>query len=67
MNPLRRSIMTAAIAGSLLAGGALGATVFGAASSGAATTTTGVDSDEHRRPAERGTVRRSSERHVQTQ
>jgi hypothetical protein len=40
MNPIRRGVMTAAIAGSLLAGGAVGATVFGAASSGAATTTT---------------------------
>jgi len=39
MNPIRRGVMTAAIAGSLLAGGAVGATVFGAASSGAATTT----------------------------
>jgi hypothetical protein len=37
MNRMRRGIMTAAIAGSLLGGGALGATVFGAASSGAAT------------------------------
>jgi hypothetical protein len=40
MNSLRRGVMTAAIAGSLLAGGAVGATVFGAASSGAATATT---------------------------
>jgi hypothetical protein len=39
MKPIRRRVMTAAIAGSLLAGGAVGATVFGAASSGAATTT----------------------------
>jgi hypothetical protein len=40
MNPIRRGVMTAAIAGSLLAGGAVGASVFGAASSGAATSTT---------------------------
>jgi hypothetical protein len=40
MNPIRKGVMTAAVAGSLLGGGALGATVFGAASSGAATTTT---------------------------
>lgn len=40
MNPIRKGIMTAAIAGSLLGGGAVGATVFGAASSGAATSTT---------------------------
>ncbi len=40
MSPVRKGIMTAAIAGSLLGGGALGATVFGAASSGAATTAT---------------------------
>jgi len=39
MNPIRRGVTTAAIAGSLLAGGAVGATVFGAASSGAATAT----------------------------
>jgi len=38
VSPLRKGLMTAAIAGSLLAGGAVGATVFGAASSGAAST-----------------------------
>ena len=40
MKPLRRGLLTAALAGSLLTGGAVGATVFGTAASSAATTTT---------------------------
>ncbi len=37
MKPIRTGLMSAVIAGSLLAGGALGATVFSAGTSGAAT------------------------------
>jgi hypothetical protein len=40
MKPLRRGLLTAALAGSLLTGGAVGASVFGTAASNAATTTT---------------------------
>jgi hypothetical protein len=40
MNRIRRGIMTAAVAGSLLSGATLGATALGAASSGAATAIT---------------------------
>ncbi len=40
MNLMRRGILTAAIAGSMLAGGAIGATAFGAGAGSAQTATT---------------------------
>ena len=40
MNPVRKAIAAAAVAGSLLTGGAIGATLFSAGGAGAATSTT---------------------------